>query len=46
MKNGRNGIINFITSDGTTSANRIAPVDMILQTLPESEWAGVLSAAS
>lgn len=41
MKNGRNGIISFITSDGTTSANKIAPVDMMLQTRPESGWASV-----
>lgn len=43
MKNGRNDMINLITSDGTMSANKTAPVEILLQTLPESGWASALS---
>lgn len=33
MKNGRKGLNTLTTNDGKISANKIAPVDMILHTL-------------
>lgn len=37
IKNGKNGLINLTINEGKMSANKIAPVDIILQTLSVSE---------